>query len=272
MRTANAPSTHLRHSHSRTGARQIGAPLEAGHVRSLRFARMTQEVVLPQLVRFITSKGLPGNAIVQNLRKLADLIEAGRRIPTAPSREYDLVIRISSVAHDWARSPDYTGKDGEPRALTLTGQRSLSVLIRRHFPRRSVSSVLTRMTTFRAVRRRADGRYILLQPQIVLGSSLESARLEWIATRAIQYINAACTNFQRKPGSRQLDRVASVFDLPEKEVPRFREFSKACSESWMAQIDNWLEDHSAPKGRQRRVEAGIHVYGYVGSVQKIASS
>lgn len=271
MRTAKAPSTHLRHRHGPTGAGQIGAPLEAGHVRSLRFARMTQEVVLPQLVRFITSKGLPPKAIVHNLRKLADLIEAGRRIPTAPSREYDLMIRISSVAHDWTRSPDYTGKDGEPRALTLTGRRSLSALIRRHFPQRSVSSVLHHMTTFRAVRRRADGRYILLQQQILLGSSLESARLEWIATRAIQYINAAFMNFERKPGSRQLDRVASVFDLPEKEVSHFREFSKNCSESWMAQIDNWLEDHSAPKGRQRRVEAGIHVYGYVGSVQKIAS-
>jgi hypothetical protein len=229
---------------------------------------MTQDVVLPQIVRLLASAGLPRPIIVQNLRKLADLLEAGRNIPIAPSRDYDVVVRTSSVMHDWTRSPEYTGTDGEPRALVLRGRRSLSVLIRRHFPRQSISSVLNRMTASGAVRKRADGRYVLLQRYMMLGSELDSTRLEWIATRATQYLNSAFANWKkRNPNCRQLDRIARVFDLPEKEVPHFREFSKNCTESWMEQIDNWLEDHSQPKGRQRRVEAGVHVYGYVGTVK-----
>lgn len=162
------------------------------------------------------------------------------------------------------------------------------------------------------VRRRSDGRHVLHQRAVFVGfhdplylewaaehtnhllkTALENwkernpnarqldriARVfdlpeqEWIATRAIQYINTAFANCkERNSRSRQLDRIARVFDLPEKEIRHFREFSKSCSESWIAQIDNWLEDHSAPKGRQRRVEAGIHVYGYVGRSQKIAAT
>ena len=227
---------------------------------------MTQDVVLPQIVRLLASAGLPRPIIVQNLRKLADLLEAGRNIPIAPSRDYDVVVRTSSVMHDWTRSPEYTGDDGEPRALVLRGRRGLSVLIRRHFPRQAISSVLKRMTASGAVRRRADGRYVLLHRHMMIGSELDS--LEWMAMRATQYLNAAFANWKEgNPSSRQLDRIARVFDLPEKEVPHFREFSKSCTESWIEQIDNWLEDHSQPQGRQRRVEAGVHVYGYVGTVQ-----
>jgi hypothetical protein len=62
-----------------------------------------------------------------------------------------------------------------------------------------------------------------------------------------------------------------VFDLPESDIPRFREFAKSRAESCIDEIDNWLEDHSSRKGVRRRVEAGIHVYGYVGSMPNAAS-
>jgi hypothetical protein len=122
------------------------------------------------------------------------------------------------------------------------------------------------------IRRRTDGRYVLQQRAVFVGVR-DPVYLEWAATHAIRHLKTALENWkQRNPNVRQLDRVARVFDLPEREVPKFREFAKSRAENCLEEIDNWLEDHSAAKGRQRTVEAGVHVYGYVGSVQNPAST
>jgi hypothetical protein len=113
----------------------------------------------------------------------------------------------------------------------------------------------------------------VLHQRAVFVRARDPVYLEWAATHAIHHLKTALGNWKQKnPSVRQLDRVARVFDLPENEVPKFREFAKSRAESCLEEIDNWLEDHSTHNSRRRRVEAGVHIYGYVGSRRTIEST
>lgn len=236
--------------------------------RALPLALIAQDHLLSGAVQFLASVGLPRTSIAGRLRSLADMVEVGRSVQTGHSDEYDLYAAIGSVVHDWLRSPEYTDGEGEPKALPLKGRRSLSVLIRKRLPSPRISRVLQWMSARRVVRRRADGRYMLLRRAVLVGKR-DPVYLEWAATVATEHLKTALENWNEKDReARQLDRIARVFNLPEDEASRFRVFAKSRAESWLEEIDNWLEDHDAPRGRRRRVEAGVHVYGYVRSARK----
>jgi hypothetical protein len=128
-----------------------------------------------------------------------------------------------------------------------------------------MSGILEWMSARGVVRRRTDGRYVLLRRAVLVGRR-DPVYLEWAATVATEHLKTAIENWkERDREARQLDRIARVFNLPENEVSSFRAFAKTRAESWLEEIDNWLEDHDAPKGKRRRVEAGVHVHAYVRS-------
>ena len=232
-------------------------------VRAEPFALIAQDVLLSASVQFLRRSGLTRWAIASKLRSLAETLDAGNRVRTMHSAEYDLFVNVSGAVHDWTRSPDYTDVHGEPKPLALRGRHGLSALIRKRIPRSSLGHVLRWMRIRGIARRRKDGRYVLLQRAVLVGYP-DPVYLEWAATIAAQHLTTAIENWEEKdPKCRHLDRIARVFNLPEREIPRFRDFAKKRAKSWLEEIDNWLEDHDAPRRRQRRVQAGVHVYGYV---------
>lgn len=229
---------------------------------SFAHALIAQDQLLSGVVRFLSDIGLPSAKIGGRLRSLADAVEAGRNVHTVHSDEYALFLRICGVVHDWSRSPEYTDSDGEPKALPLRGNRSLSALIKRRLPRERITRIMQRMRARKVVRRRSDGRYVLLQ-RAVLVAKRDPVYLEWAAAVATEHLKTAFENWQaRDREARQLDRIARVFNLPVDQASKFRAFAKNRAQSWLEEIDNWLEDHDAPRGRGRRVEAGVHVYAY----------
>lgn len=236
--------------------------LRATSEESLSYA---QDQLLSGVVQFLSSVGLPSSKIGRRLRALADTVEAGRDVRTIHSSEYARFLRICGVVHDWSRSPEYTGSDGEPKALPLRGSRGLSALIKRRLPREPITRILQRMRARRVIRRRSDGRYVLLQRAVLVGKR-DPVYLEWAAAVATEHLKTALENWKEgNRDARQLDRIARVFNLPVTQASTFRAFAKKRAESWLEEIDNWLEDHDAPTGRGRRVEAGVHVYAYVKS-------
>lgn len=206
--------------------------------------------------------GLSIRTITGRLRTIAENIERGDHIPSAHSEEFELFVNVSGVLHDWIRSPDYTGTDGEPSALLLRGRRGLAALIKRRIPTRPTRQILRWMALRKFTRRRKDGRYVLLRRAVLVGRP-GPLQLETAANFAALYLEAAAENWEETDQSaRHFDRVARVFHLPEKEVPLFRDFVKTRATNWLEEMDNWLEDHDSP-GRARRVQAGVHVFGYV---------
>jgi len=252
---------------SRALARKADPGTDASNNSAAQSALIAQEVLLSGAVQFLEKTGIPRPRVARKLRTLADALEAGRRISTKHSNEYDLFVSVSGVVHDWTRSAEYTGRDGQPRALPLRGRRGISALIRSRIPRLPISSILRWMSVRGIARRRWDGRYLLLKRAVLVGNP-DPVYLELAATVATLHLRTAIENWEEKnPKARQLDRIARVFFLPEKEVPNFREFAKGRAESWLEEIDNWLEDHNAPPSRRGRVQAGVHVYGYAAGLE-----
>ena len=228
-------------------------------------ALIAQDQLLSGVVEFLSNIGLPKAKISGRLRALADAVETGRNLRTSHSGEYALFLSICGVVHDWSRSPEYTDGGGEPKALALRGSRGLSALIKRRLPREPITRIIQRMQARKVVRRRSDGRYVLLHRAVLVGKR-DPVYLEWAAAVATEHLKTAFENWrERDREARQLDRIARVFNLPVDQASKFRAFAKKRAESWLEEIDNWLEDHDAPRGRGRRVEAGVHVYGYVKS-------
>lgn len=255
----------------RGSARGVNARNRLRDDRERYFASIAQDLLLSGTVQFLTSVGLPRSGIAQKLRVLAEAIEGGSIVPTTNSGELELFAGVCGIAHDWTRSPEYTGRDGEPQALPLRGRSSLAVLIRNRLRRANIERAVRWMSKRGVIQRRGDGRY-MLQQRAVFVLARDPLYLEWATNLAIHHLRTAIENWKQvNPNVRQLDRVARVFDLPESEVPKFREFAKRRAESCLEEIDNWLEDHNERKGRKRTVEAGVHVYGYVGSAQNAAS-
>jgi len=267
----NASTRHHSGRVRSAGARGADIRTKPSDYRQRYFALIAQDFLLSGTVHFLTGAGLPRSGIAQKLRSFAAAVEGGGNGPIVHSDDLEFFPRVCGIAHDWTRSPEFTGRDAEPKALPLRGRNSLAVLIKSRFPRGHLGRALRWMVKRGVVHRRADGRYVLHQRAVFVGAR-DPVYLEWAATHAIHHLKTALGNWkQRNPNVRQLDRVARVFDLPEKEVARFREFAKSRAESCLEEIDNWLEDHSTQKGRQRRVEAGVHIYGYVGSSRAIVS-
>lgn len=236
--------------------------------RTLRLALVAQDVLLSGILQFLVNAGMPRNIVTQKLRGLADTVEDGQRIQVIHSDDYEWFARISGVVHDWTRSPEYTGSKGEPTALPRKGRRSLSALIGRRVSRHQISRALQWMIARRIVRRRKDGCYVLLRRAVLVGNP-DPVYLEWAATVAVQHLRTAFENWkERNPRARQLDRIARVFHLPKKDVATFQIFAKNRAERWLEEIDNWLEDRDARNARRHRVEAGVHVYGYVVAPEK----
>jgi len=226
-------------------------------------ALMAQDVLLSGVALFLAGTGLSKKRVATRLRTLAEVIESGASIPLVHSGDYELFVKVSGVMHDWARGPDYTGVDGEPKPLPLAGRRGLAALIRTRIRRRPMAEILRWMRVRGIARRRSDGRYVLLKRFVLVGHP-DPVYLELAATVATQYLRAAIENWEEEnAGARHIDRVARVFNLPEREVPRFRDFVKRRTASWLEEMDNWLEDHDEPARRRQRVQAGVHVFGYV---------
>lgn len=230
-----------------------------------------QDVLLSKGVEFLLSADLPRKEMANKLRDLAHRVETGCSVAALGLDVQSLIIRIASVTHDWTRQPENTGSDGEPKILPLRGRHSLAALISARFPRRQVLEIVHWMCEQRVIQVLSDGRYQLLNRTVILADR-DPLTLAWIATNASQYLTTAIENWKaRNPTTRQVDRISRVFNLPEKDVSHFREFAKSRAANCLEEIDNWLEDRDAPSGKRRRVEAGVHVYGYVGSMDSVTS-
>jgi hypothetical protein len=251
------------------GAKRRARPSSAPRVSvadrdRLKSGRLAQDVLLTFATSFLLEAGLPSDGLAKQLRTLARKVESGMPIRLARSAQYDLMVQVSGVVHDWNRDREYTDDSGEPRVLRSKGRQGLQALIRKRFPARSVARVLSWMKTHGVVELRGNDQFALPNRAVLVGGA-QPITLERVVTLATQYLAMGLENLNEpRLLDRDLDRISRVFHLPTKYVSEFRAFSKDRAKLFLEEIDNWLEDRSAPRDRAMTVEAGVHAYGYVG--------
>jgi hypothetical protein len=216
---------------------------------------------------FLLEAGVGRERLVQSLRQLTDCVEAGAAINKPRSVDYQTLMTVSSLVHDWCWESRYSDPGtGEPRELRLDdGQSGLRGLVTKRFPDRKVDDIVSWMEGNRVIARQPDGSFALTRLSVLIGNFRPPLSAERVATLASQFLETALHNL-RTPESvrRNVDRTARVCDLPEKYLPQFREFVREQTQSFLETIDNWLESRSAPTG-ESTIEAGVHAYLYTTS-------
>jgi len=178
--------------------------------------------------------------------------------------EYVRFAKVYGVVHDWHREVEYTDKQASPRQLTPA---TVQELIARRFPKREVRSTLRWMLKKGIIRTTKEGNVALIGGRTVVltNKGRRELALERAAILVPQYLRIALRNAQSvEAHSRDLDRDARVFSLPEKYVPLWRSMARDRAQAFLEGMDNWLEDHSSAGDVGPVREVAVHCYAYTG--------
>jgi hypothetical protein len=224
------------------------------------------DALLSETISFVLAAGLPQNRLALHLRKEVRRLGADSRLKTRKARGikegHEILHEVAGVVHDWHRQAAYTSRStGEPRALSISELRNL---IGKRFPRHRVATAIEWMQVNGIIRRRKDGKFAMPMGRPVLVGSQHLA-MERAAALVPQYLRISLRNADTSDvKSRDIDRDARVFFLPEKWVDLWRAVARERTEAFLEGIDNWLEDHTRPDDAGPVREVAIHCYGYTG--------
>ena len=256
---------------SSPGLRNGGRAL-ACQSQSVPLDRAALHTLLSKTIDFVLSAGESPTHIALELENQASRVKGrgyawrskdARNVQSAHER----FVEISGVVHDWHREPAYTNQVGDPVQLD---QRSLRTLVAKRFPKQNVSAAIRWMSEKGVVKRTNRGRYVLVGGREIVSNPLV---LERAAILVPQYLRIALRNASTlDPHSRDIDRDARVFYLPEKYVPLWREVARERARAFLEGMDNWLEDHARRDDVGPVLEVAMHCYAYTGDARSPKSA
>jgi len=231
-------------------------------------SRAALDFLLSETISFLLSAGLPKKSLARVLRKEAHRIGAGGRLKRSQAARavkegHENLVEIGGVIHDWHRLRAYTHrKTGEPRALRAAELRGL---IGRRFPAERVDMALRWMRINGIVQQHERGTYSVCMGRQVVLQGPRPLAMKRVAALVPQYLRISLRNaYTSDPLSRDIDRDARVFFLPEKWVGLWRAVARERTEAFLEGVDNWLEDHTRCDDSGPVREVAIHCYAYTG--------
>jgi hypothetical protein len=253
------------------GEQRLKQPYRLSRTTRLR-SRAALDVLLSETISFLLAAGLPRRSVASELRKEARRLGAGSRLlrpraTKAVKRGHENLGEVAGVVHDWHRQAAYTNRrSGEPRMLRAT---ELRTLVARRLPRERIAEAVRWMEFNGIIRRRTDGRFALsMGRQIVLRG--RRLAMERAAALVPQYLRISLRNADTaNPYTRDIDRDARVFFLPEKWVGLWRVIARERTEAFLEGMDNWLEDHTRPDDSGPVREVAVHCYGFTGEPRSV---
>ncbi len=230
-------------------------------------SRAALDVLLSETIHFLLAAGLQRGTVASQLRKEARRLSSSGRLLRPPAtralkRGHESLGVIAGVVHDWHRHVAYTDRtDGEPRALRA---RELRALLSKRLPRERIAAAIRWMELNGIIRRRRDRQFELSMGRQIL---LKGRRLamERAAALVPQYLRISLRNADTAdPHTRDIDRDARVFFLPEKWVGLWRVIARERAEAFLEGMDNWLEDHTRLDESGPVREVAVHCYAFTG--------
>jgi hypothetical protein len=221
-------------------------------------------VLLSKTVEFLVSTCESPEQVALELEEQVERIRGRLRLwRTKDARRVqdgrERVIAVAGVVHDWHREPAYTNRNGEPLQLT---RKSLSTLVGKRFARPKISATVSWMLANGLIRKTNRGKIALVGGRQVVPVK-GAVALDRAAGLIPQYLRVVLHNARTKtPYSRDIDREARVFFLPEKYVPLWRAVARERTQMFLEGVDNWLEDHTRQDDLGPVCEVGIHCFGY----------
>jgi len=234
-------------------------------------SRAALDFLLSETITFLLVAGFPKKRLACELRREARRLGAGgglRRSSAARlvKADHENLVEIGGVLHDWHRQVAYTDRrSGEPRALRTA---ELRKLIGKRFPPERIAGAIRWMHANGIVQRRTGGAFAIPTGRHVVLRDERTLAMERAAALVPQYLRISLRNADTPDTqSRDVDRDARVYFLPEKWVGLWRAIARERTEAFLEGMDNWLEDHTRPDDAGPVREVAIHSYAYTGEAR-----
>lgn len=175
--------------------------------------------------------------------------------------------RLARVLSGWYEHPDFTGGDGRPRRLTLSGpEPSFAELARRFSGDIYPGIILDELQRVGAVRIGADG---LVQPTTrrIMPSGAIGESMEYLGTMAFDILSTLEHNMLAPENERLFEDSAVSVNLPRASLPLLRRWVDRRAAPLLSDLEGWMAEHE-PRGQGSpaatdKVRAGVAVVLFV---------
>lgn len=207
------------------------------------------------------------DSLISNGRKAASRKVAQLKLDRRDVVDHDA---LGHVAYIWQRSPQYLDDEGKPLAIRATGPApSIEALFKQVKRIAYFERGLKHLLRVKRIRRLSNGRYLpfeevtiveRLTPEMV---QLLNQTVHWLVSTVLHN-----TSVRDKKALRLIERVATVPDLPAKQVRAFKLFAREQGAALINTINEWLESRRGGQkaravGNARNLTAGVHLFAFV---------
>lgn len=231
--------------------------------RQTRITDQRAEALLFPIAAFLRAGGLSQKNALSRLA--AAFRRAGSLVGVRRIEHIGQPLLYADVVTAWGRDSRFIDTHGRPRPLSLQGRNEFSTLVRSVSSKSDPGSVLRVLIRFGNVRRAGRGKYKLVRP-LFFTSTKQAVAFEPVA----YFLSDATSTLERILRRTSRSRHPELFwrkvesaRLSPASAREFVEFVRERSQSFLEEIDEWLEskaDRVSVKrrgGKLRRVGLGV---------------
>jgi hypothetical protein len=180
---------------------------------------------------------------------------------------------IGVAFHRWYRERSLITAAGEPKPLKLLGPMpSVEGLLRREKTLQTASAIVPELVRLKLVRRLGGGLYVPTGMHALIRNA-HPYIFEHLAHSVVRLLSTVQRNAKTaSPHSVLFERYAHVPNMSARNLSAFRDFTNQQGEALIDTTNDWLESHRSKSNVARRIrplQAGLHVFAYVGEKTKI---
>jgi hypothetical protein len=170
--------------------------------------------------------------------------------------------RATRVLSGWYRDPDFTGPDGEPRILALSGNSGFDELVRRYSGDMPPRALLEELRRVNAVRLEGKDRVrVLSRAYVPAAGDLEGLRM--LGTAVHDLAATIDHNLTRDGEPARFQRTVFSENVPLRMIPILRRIVAERGQRFLESLDDWLSAHEVgprDKARDEAVRTGVGIY------------
>ena len=164
----------------------------------------------------------------------------------AEAREPGFMSKPTQVLEGWYRDPEFVGRDGKPRELTLEGNGdSFADLVRRYAPGIPVMAMIKELRAAGALQKTKRNRLRVLKRTYIPRELSDNQIRLW--SSALHDLGTTLeNNMTRASGETpRFERRALSLAVDKRALPEFRAFLESEGQAFLERVDAWLESHRA---------------------------
>jgi len=171
--------------------------------------------------------------------------------------------RYQDIIGVWTKDKSFVSEAGQPRLLEPRGKNSFAALVRQVSPQAKASEVLAVFLRYGNVRKTREGKYELIR-RFFVSNTPGTIAFEPIAKFVADVSTTARHLLSRKKDQGGLSHFwkrVETTELSDALARRFSAFAKERSQTFLEELDDWLDAHKSESRRKhkkrRRVGVGV---------------